>query len=377
VAQLKDIEKEFVHVARLNAETRYSDAAMLFRRTLPELAERRPDLAARISDVLNNLAGSLVRSQGEALPIDLDSRLELLKRDPEPLLNIEPVWPDSVGTVLKEIIHERSLDTELRKQGIEPTKSLLFTGAPGTGKSLAAKWLARELKFPLLTLDLSAVMSSFLGRTGNNIRVVLDYARKSNSILLLDEFDAIAKRRDDAGEIGELKRLVTVLLQEIDTWPSENLLIAATNHPDLLDPAVWRRFDRVMEFPLPSQTEISKLIEGLIEPYHVEVLSSSAIAGFMTGCSFADITRMITLAKRSSIVRNVDFNEVLVSTILDSPNSKSTKQKLILAQMLKDHGQSQRQISVLTGLSRDTLRSRLNYKNGFEEQDKCQEKTIS
>ena len=95
-------------------------------------------------------------------------------------------------------------------------------------------------------------MSSFLGRTGNNVRNVLDFAKGVSCVFLLDEFDAIAKRRDDAVEVGELKRLVTVLLQEIDQWPASGLLIAATNHYNLLDPAVWRRFELVVGFPMPG-----------------------------------------------------------------------------------------------------------------------------
>jgi hypothetical protein len=116
--------------------------------------------------------------------------------------------------------------------------------AQDLGDTLAARVLARTLGRPLLILDLAAVMSSFLGRTGGNLRHVLDYAKSIECVLLLDELDAIAKRRDDAGEIGELKRLVTVLIQEIDDWPSSGLLVAATNHPELLDPAIWRRFFR-------------------------------------------------------------------------------------------------------------------------------------
>src|SRR5690606_32775240 len=106
---------------------------------------------------------------------------------------------------------------------------------------------------PLLILDLASVMSSYLGRTGTNLRHVLDYAKSLDCVLLLDELDAIAKRRDDRGEIGELKRLVTVLLQQIDDWPPKSLLIAATNHADLLDPALWRRFDVTLEFPIPDR----------------------------------------------------------------------------------------------------------------------------
>jgi SpoVK/Ycf46/Vps4 family AAA+-type ATPase len=125
---------------------------------------------------------------------------------------------------LDQILSERRREEELFKQGLSPTRSIIFTGPPGVGKTLAARWVARELQRPLLTLDLSAVMSSFLGRTGANVRHVLDYAKTVNGVLLLDELDSIAKRRDDATDVRELKLLVTVLLQEIDDGPATGLL---------------------------------------------------------------------------------------------------------------------------------------------------------
>ena len=161
---------------------------------------------------------------------------------------------------MRQLLDERGAEDKLASLGLAPTRSLLLTGAPGVGKTLTARWIARELNRPLLLLDLSAVMSSFLGRTGNNLRYVLDYAKSVPCVLLLDELDALAKRRDDTIEVGELKRLVTVLLQELDDWPPTGLLVAATNHPDLLDPAIWRRFDLTIEIPLPQDELIEKAI---------------------------------------------------------------------------------------------------------------------
>lgn len=238
-----DIYSEYVHLARLALEGKQKDILALLKRSARVIGKDRPELADNIRQILNETKLSeITRSVSKPIPIDIDSKLELLRKDYE-FFDRDPSWPQSVSNELSSIIEERRYEEKLLLENLYPTRTMLFTGLPGVGKTLAAKWLSYKLDRPLLTLDLATVMSSYLGKTGNNIRAVLNYAQKNTSILLLDEFDSIAKRRDDDLEIGELKRLVTVLLQTIDEWPPNGLLIAATNHPELLDPAVWRRFE--------------------------------------------------------------------------------------------------------------------------------------
>lgn len=359
-----DIAKDLVHVSRLLVDKNYEDALSIARRSMKKLLKERSDLEDEVKFVLKRIEDiSIARSkqfEEAPLPVDIDSRLELLKRDLKPFVDSSFVWPDAVQTELSVTLNERAQIEVLLEEGLSPTKSLLFVGPPGVGKTVSAQWLASKLKRPLLTLDLSAVMSSYLGRTGGNIRVVLDYARSFPCVLLLDEFDAIAKRRDDSGEIGELKRLVTVLLQEIDSWPSSGLLIAATNHPELLDPAVWRRFDRVIEFPNPSIKEIKSLLANLLgsELVNANIGLMDSLANICLGKSFSEITRIVNLKRKEALINSIDLISLLQALVHENVNLLTKDEKMALIINLINSGYSERQACEILNLPRSTFRNR-------------------
>ncbi|HVJ06463.1 MAG TPA: AAA family ATPase [Candidatus Saccharimonadales bacterium] len=356
---MADIEEEFIHLARLALDGNTSDVALLIRRSIGGIIHRRPDLRDQARAVMARANAAPTRTiPDQFLPVDADSRLELLRREDEPHVGIAPIWPEPVFKSLNAVLEERAQETQLAAAGLTPTRSMLFTGAPGVGKTLAARWLASSLHRPLLTLDLAAVMSSFLGKTGNNIRTVLDFAQREPSVLLLDEFDAIAKRRDDAADVGELKRLVTVLVQAVDEWPATGLLIAATNHPELLDPAVWRRFDRVLEFPRPTQTEIVAIVRSLVGEEETKKLGDTLkfLGKTLCGASFADVTRCVTTARREALVRQLDLETALIRQAGAAIREADLDSRLRVALRLRKSGMSERAIYDATGVARGTLR---------------------
>lgn len=350
---------EIVHLARLALTGRPQDVQTYIRRLARRYQGQLPDLASELSKLLQESPtrqSPLRREVAAPVPVDLESRLQLLRIEDVPTLEVEPIWEPGVRRFLEQILSERRHFDELTKQGLAPTRSIIFTGPPGVGKTLAARWIAHELRRPLLTLDLSAVMSSFLGRTGANVRHVLDYAKGVDGVLLLDELDSIAKRRDDATDVGELKRLVTVLLQEIDDWPATGLLIAATNHAGLLDPAVWRRFEMRIEFPMPTDSSVRQAIDRFLGQNKASSAWHEVLAVALRGMSFSDIEREVLLARRSAVIRSAPLEDVLSEVIQNRVEPLPRKERGQIAMWLTEAGISQRQVHELTGVSRDTIR---------------------
>jgi len=365
VDYMKDMYDEYVHLVRLALEGQQRDVIALAKRNLKQINKSRPDLADLLKNILAdyNSSARIVRQDGfQPLPVDVDSKQELLRKD-YLVFDTDPIWPESVMDELKSVIEERKHQEALSNCGLSPTRSILFVGPPGVGKTLAASWLAFQLNRPLLTLDLAAVMSSYLGRTGNNIRAVLNYAIKNSSILLLDEFDAIAKRRNDDSDVGELKRLVNVILQTIDDWPSQGILIAATNHPDLLDPAVWRRFERIVEFPNPSVSEIHYTLDQLLddESSNIQQLIN-ILAMLFEGSSYAEVVRQINICRRDGVIKNISLESSLEELALKQCKNFDRNKRTGIAIKLLESGISQRRVSEVTGISRDTLRKHTQQK---------------
>ena len=356
----KGIEGDFIHLARIALTGRAQDVQLLVHKVVRKHRDIHPTLAADLTELLREAPtrASPLRRQAEApIPVDADSRLQLLRIESSPSSDLPPILAGQTQAQMDQIVAERSQVDRLTAVGLFPTKSVLFVGPPGVGKTMTARWIAAQIGRPLLILDLAAVISSFLGRTGSNLRHVLDYAKSTESVLLLDEFDAIAKRRDDRSEIGELKRLVTVLLQEVDDWPPSGLLVAATNHPDLLDPAIWRRFDTAVDFNLPEREQLAVFTNRELEKHTPESKTwANILAIIFAGRSFSDVERELRGARRRSALAGSSLEDELKKLL--NADLLSKPDRIALARELTASGIcSQRHAHEITGVARETIRA--------------------
>ncbi|MEX3757232.1 ATP-binding protein [Mycobacteroides abscessus] len=355
------IDEALVHLARLAMSGREQDVVLFVQRIARRLRHTNPGVAEGLTDVLREAPTRMspLRSASPApMPVDTDSRLPLLRVERFERERSAPILTVEVREALAQIIDERGHSDRLLRAGLAPSRAALFVGPPGVGKTMAAGWIAESLGMPLAILDLSSVMSSLLGKTGINLRHAFDYAKQSECVLFLDELDAIAKRRGDDSDVGELKRLVTVLLQQIDDWPSSaGLVLGATNHPDLLDPAVWRRFDTNIVFEMPDielrAQAIERFSEGTLTPATVAALAAST-----DSASFSDLERQVLQLRRNAVIHGTSASDV-ERTALASIHQLDLTARLRIAMALHKNGRSQRQINAVTGISRDTLRKHL------------------
>ncbi len=210
-----------------------------------------------------------------------------------------PIFEERVSATVTELLEEWSSPDALWNVGVEPTRSLLIFGPPGTGKTLTAHYIAERLVLPLVTARIDGLISSFLGTTARNIANLFDFANRYSCLLLLDEFDALAKVRDDPQEVGEIKRVVNSLLQNLDQRWAVGVTIAITNHDGLLDPAVWRRFETHVQFAEPGAQARTRMIERFLMPLKPEPAIFIIIAYCLEGLSGADLERICMSLKRT------------------------------------------------------------------------------
>ncbi len=203
---------------------------------------------------------------------------------------------------LVQITREHQRHDVLAAGGLSPTQRVLFFGPPGCGKTLTAQVMASALSLPLVTVRFDAVVSSYLGETASNLRRVFDFIQRGRWVVLFDEFDAIGKDRDNPFEHGELKRVVNSLLQLMDAFKGESLLIAATNHENLLDSAIWRRFQAIIRFSLPTEQERVLLLQKFMGSFDTSEVNFEQVARNTKGATGSDLEQMALQTARTALL---------------------------------------------------------------------------
>lgn len=322
------------HIERLaralEAEGATTQVAQLRKLLKPQLksAELTP---SRV--VLSRLAiGGEILTPSVRPPVDKETGAALAEiivpsdETPRPLFN--PDLGASIGSLLEEW---RNADA-LRNAGLRPALSTMIFGPPGTGKTMLAHFIGTEIGLPVVVAKLDGLISSFLGTTARNIANLFAFADRYRCVLLLDEFDAIAKLRDDPHELGEIKRVVNTLLQCVDARSSVGFTIAITNHEALLDPAVWRRFDVRIEVRQPIFQVREEILKRCLPSVSDQPARLRFLAWLMAGTSGSDIEKLSDFLRRQMAIQGdrFDFFQTLRSyVLLSAQQSNGERRKLI------------------------------------------------
>lgn len=266
-----------------------------------ERRRNHPVVARDLERILRNGHGYVLTSLSANEPVSILGELPREKERGIPLVEIredersleELVLREDTREVVDRLVHEHRRNELLHSHGLRASGKVLFCGPPGCGKTVVAGAVAKALYVPLVLVRFDAVVSSYLGDTAANLRKVFDFARSRPMVLFFDEFDAIGKRRTDEDDHGELKRVVNSFLQMLDGFRGESLIIAATNHEQILDPALWRRFDEIVQFPLPNVEQIETLLVRSLRQVGVSpTVGLKDQARRLVGMSFADVERI-------------------------------------------------------------------------------------
>lgn len=202
---------------------------------------------------------------------------------------------------LDRVIREQRQSARIREHGLQPRRKLLLIGPPGTGKTMSAGALAGELSLPLFTLRLEGLFARYMGEAASKLKLIFENIQQVRGVYLFDEFDAIGQQRATANDVGEIRRILNSFLQLVEHDVSQSLVLAATNHPSILDTALFRRFDDVLRYELPSHDAIVDLLKRRLKRTEAQ-LDWDSVASQAKGLSFADVQRACDDALKETIV---------------------------------------------------------------------------
>lgn len=362
-SNMKSVIKQIPSLVRASLEGDKRTVELSAMSIIRKIKKEYPEISDDLANVITNYSAGapLTRSVGiEPPPMDKDAFMSLVHIRDYTAFDEKIILDQFAERSIERFFKERDSMEKLLSNGIKPPNSILLYGPPGVGKTLLSKYIAHYLSLPLVTLDLSSAISSYMGKTGQNLKKVLDYGKDNSSVLLLDEFDAVAKRREDPSDIGELKRIVNVLLKELEEWPNNSIVIAATNHPEFLDKAIWRRFDLKIEIKMPDEKQRQELWKlnfsgGLV---NFEDSFIEAISAAVDQVSPSDIKQISEVVLRQYVVEGSDPVKVLIGRLSEITNGEKARFNKLMITALKEHYNgkiSQAKIADILGISPSTV----------------------
>ena len=275
-------------------------------RLIRERLARAPTALASVQDGARGISLS-------NLPVDGESRLHTVDVSNPDAQEVDIVLPTAIEARITEFLESVRHHDALAQAGAALPNRLLMHGPPGTGKTQLARWVAGQLRLPLLTVRCDTLVSSLLGQTSRNLRRVFEYAQQLPCVLFLDEFDALGSARGNERDVGELQRVVIALLQNMDALPDSAILLAATNHDRLLDPAIWRRFSFRIPMPMPDSGIRAALWKRFLGDFAPADINIPGLVSHSEGVTGALIQQICIDAKRGAVLSgqaHVDSDEV-------------------------------------------------------------------
>lgn len=229
----------------------------------------------------------------------------------------------SMHSRLERFVHQQRQRDRLRHHNLSPTSRLLLVGPPGSGKTLTASVLAGELQLPLFTIRLDTVITRYMGETASKLRLIFDQIATTRGVYLFDEFDAIGGRRNADNDVGEMRRVLNSFLQFLEEPNStDSVVIATTNHPEILDRALFRRFDDILEYALPNADGIKSVLQTRLHDYLPRRMAWSKVTGAAAGLSQAEITRAATEVVKGLILSNE--GQLSIEALIAALNERHT-----------------------------------------------------
>lgn len=337
-------------------------------------ATRTYDLApSRIERSKVNMKGEDLTSN-VIIPVDKESSTPLAEVIfPNHLPKEMPFFNENVAEAINSVINEWLNFERLREINTFPSRTCLIYGLPGTGKTHLALWIAKNINIPVVLARLDGLMSSYLGTTSRNIGNLFAFAAKYKCILLLDEFDAIAKLRNDPQEVGEIKRVVNTLLQNLDVRKHFGFKIGVTKHETLLDPSIWRRFEVQIEIPKPGPEVMSAIIKKFMMPLELDESDLKFLTWVIDDASGAEAESLVNWLKKSTLLNTGSdlklVDQIRKFALLNSGRIDVAKRILLTGPtedlanaLLNDirYGFKQKDVAPLVGLTASTLSKQLS-----------------